>query len=68
MESSGTEIGDFIEPEEEGTGKFKSVSFANNATSAVLAIPIDSDEVQERGSTVTVTLESHPNALENCEL
>ena len=64
VESSGTEIGDFIEPEEEGTGKFKSVSFANNATSGVLAIPIDSDEVQERGSTVTVTLESHPNTLE----
>ena len=64
IESSGTEIGDFIEPEEEGTGKFKSVSFANNATTGVLVIPIDSDEVQERGSTVTVTLESHPNALE----
>ena len=62
-ENTGSEIGDFIEPEEEGTGKFKSVSFANNATTSVLSIPVDSDEVQERGSTVTVTLESHPNAL-----
>ena len=62
-ESADSDDGDFIEVGEEGAGEFKSVNFTNNATTSVLAIPIESDEVQERNSTVAVTLESQPGEL-----
>ena len=62
-ESTDQNDGDFIEADEEGAGEFKAVNFTNNATTSILTIPIDSDDVQELPSTVTVTLESQPGEL-----
>ena len=67
VESTGSDVGDFIALSEEGVGKSKSVDFTNNATSSTLIIPINADDVPEADSTVTVTLELQPVALAMAE-
>ena len=49
--------GNFIDDSLEGSGKDQVVEFRNGNTSAILFVPITSDEIIEGSSTVSVTLE-----------
>ena len=70
-ESTNSGDGNFVEDAgpggtgEEGTGKTKSIDFSNGKTKAELVIPIESDDLVEGNSTVTVTLEAQPGTLAN---
>ena len=67
VESTQSGNGDFITTGDEGSGKSQSVDFSNGSKSSYLMIEINSDDLSEGSSEITVTLEAQPGNLSDAD-